>query len=168
MKCIGLLLTGFILPIALFAQRTVQLRNLWARPQVHVLFGDYTVSFTIKDINKALTLLSQTGDHTFATSCNLDTGGNYIIELYPGLRMEYHNSLEPILQKGVGAYLLLCGHAVVQNRKHKKLKAVVSDIQPLIEGVDLTDIKFYDPKTNKLLFSGNMAADMYYKDIGID
>lgn len=168
MKSILLVLLIFTVSLSSIAQHSVQMRNLWMEPQVHVLFEGYTISFTIKDINRALELLSETGDTTFGAISGLDTAGNYNVELYRGLHQEYHNKLQPLLQKGVGAFLLTAGHAYIENARRKKVPAIITDIQPLIEGVDVTTIKFYDPANNKLIFEGTMDAGMYNKDLGID
>ena len=168
MKQLSLLFMALVLSGHVFAQRTIRLRSMWERPQVHVLFEGYVVSFTIKDIDKALVLLYETGDHTYGKTCGLDTSGDYLIELYPGLKMEYINPLQPLMQKGVGAFLLSSGHAFVQNKKKRQLKTIVTDIEPIVGGQQQTVIKFYDPKNGKILFSGVMAADMYTKDIGLD
>ncbi len=168
MKSLKFLLFAFMLPAPLFAQRTVQMHTLWIRPQVHVVFSGYTISFTIKDIDKALTLLSETGDTTYGTSCGLDTSKDYNIELYPGTKMEYLNKLEPILQKGIGAFLLSAGHAYIKDKKHKIVRAVIMDIQPVKPGIDDAYMLFFDPRNNNMLFSGKMATDMYNKDLGIN
>ena len=163
-----LLLFAFIISTQSFAQHTIRMRTLWTPPQVHVLFSGYTISFTIKDINKALTLLAQTGDTTYGRSSGLDTAADYSIELYPGTGMQYRNRLGPLIQNGVGAFLISSGHAFIQNKKHKPVKAVLMDIQTLERGVDDAYILFYDPKNNNMLFSGKMAANMYHKDLGIN
>ena len=168
MKSKVLLLFAFILYGHAYAQRTIDMRNLWTRPQVHVLFQGYVLSFTIKDIDKALDLLYDTGDTTLGRSCGLDTGGNYNIELYPGTGKEYRSRLERIMEEGVGAFLLTAGHADIKDHKRKTVKAVIANIQTLPQGVDNAYILFYDPRNNVMLFSGRMAADMYKKDLGID
>jgi hypothetical protein len=168
MKSISLLLFAFILSATAFAQRTIQLRNLWIRPQVHVLFQGYSISFTIKDIDKALQLLSETGDTTYGTSCGLDTAGDYVVELFSGLKMEYHKPLQIILQKAVGAFLISSGHAYIVNPRHKIVRAVVSDIKPLSPGVDDAYVIFTDPNNDNTIFTGIMPADIYNKDLGID
>ena len=168
MKRISLLFVAFIVSFSVDAQHTVQMKNLWAEPQVHVLFDGYTVSFTIKDINRALVLLAETGDSTYGTSSGLDAAKQYSLELFSGYRTEYHNPLQPLLQKGVGAFLLTKGHAVIENEKHKIIKNIITDTQPLFGGLDITDVKFYDPRNNEMLFNGQIAADMYNKDLGID
>ncbi len=168
MKHLSLLFAAFLVSYTILAQRPVQMRTMWQRPQVHVLFNGYTISFTIKDINKALVLLYETGDHTYGTSCGLDTAGDYVIELYAGMRMEYRNPQQRMMQQGIGAFLLGTGHALVQNKKHKKVMSVNKDIEPLIEGQTGTVYKFYDPQNGMLFFYGVMPADMYTKDIGLD
>jgi hypothetical protein len=135
---------------------------------VHVLFGGYTVSFTIRDINRALQLMAEAGDSTYGTTSGLDTTKQYTVELYPGYRTEYRTTIQPMLQLGVGAFLLRKGKAVVQNPKHKKLKMITIDVTPVVDGENLTDIKFYDPANNNLVFNGQMIADMYNMDLGID
>ncbi len=135
---------------------------------MHVLFEGYTVSFTIKDINKALELLSETGDTTYGATSSLDTAKDHFLELYRGTRQEYRNRLQPLMQRGVGAFLLTAGRAYIETPKHKKVTDIIVDIQPIITGTDKVMIFFYDAKTKALLFSGTMSADMYNKDLGID
>jgi hypothetical protein len=168
LKYLSLLFSAFTLAFPSFAQRDVQMKNLWTRPQVHVLFQGYTLSFTIKDINKAMELLRATGDSTFKSSCALDTAGDYVVELYPGLRQEYHSELQRLLQKGVGAFLLTSGHAYIETSRHKILHGITTDIHPLVPGVEITVVKFYDPRTNTMLFDGIMPANLYNQDLGID
>ena len=168
MKRFAILITALILPFYCFSQHAVQLQNLWQEPQVHVLFQGYTVSFTIRDINRALELLAETGDSTYGITSKLDTAKQYAIELYPGFNTDYHNPLQPLLQKGVGTFLLSIGHAVIENHKHKKLKAVMVDLDKPVGIENVLDTKFYDPDTGKLLFSGQMAGELYGKDMGID
>src|SRR4051812_41385820 len=100
MKRIFLLFTFFISSFCSFAQRSVQIKNLWAEPQVHVLFGDYKISFTIRDINRALQLMAAAGDSTYGISCRLDSTKEYTVELFAGYRTQYHTSIQPILQFG--------------------------------------------------------------------
>ncbi len=168
MKIASLFLLACTLSFSAIAQRTIQIRNLWAEPQVHVVFEGYVVSFTIKDINRALVLLAETGDVSFDTTSRLDPSKQYNVELFSGYRTEYRNRLQPLLQKGVGAFLLTKGHAVVENSKRKKLKNIEVDIQPRLEGVNVYNVKFYDPNTSKLIFNGEMAIELYNKDLGIE
>ena len=168
MKYISLLLSAFVVAFSSFAQRTIQLRTLWEPPQVHVLFQGYTLSFTIKDINRAVELLVEAGDTTFGTTSGLDTARNYVIELYPGLRQQYHSRIEFLMQKGLGAFLLDAGHAIIENPKHKKIKNIESDMKPLIPGEVVTNVKFYDPVKGFLIFEGTIETSLYNKDLGID
>ena len=153
---------------SIHGQHPVEMRNLWAIPRVHILFEGYTVSFAIRDINKALILLRETGDSTNPENCALDTGRDYIYELYPGIHMEYHHLMQPLIQNVVGAFLLSAGHAVVENAKHKILGSLIMDIGMAGIGEQFVFIHFYDPKNHKLVFEGKMAVDMYKKDLGID
>ena len=168
MKRIFVFSAVFLLSYPAFPQHTVQMRNIWTRPQVHVLFEGYTISFTIKDVDKALMLLAETGDTSFGHASGLDTAKDYFCELYSGTRMEYHNALQALLQKGVGAFLLSAGHAYIENRKHKPVRSVIMDTETFPKGVDNAYILFYDPRNNKRIFTGKMAANMYNKDLGID
>ncbi len=154
--------------VTLRAQQTIQLHNLWAKPQVHVLFNGYIISFKIKDINRALELLAETGDTTYGRTSGLDTAREYHTELLSGLRMEYKTPLQPLLQRGVGVFLLMAGQAEVRNPRGKKLKEIVADIEPVKRDDEAAYIRFADPRNNYLLFSGSMATEMYKKDIGID
>jgi hypothetical protein len=168
MKQFLLLFAVFILPYSSFSQKTVELRNLWAQPQVHVLFEGYTISFTIRDIDRALVLLSERGINTYGNTSGLDTTRQHHIELYPGFRQQYRNNLQPMVQNGVGVFLLSKGRAVVRNPKRKKLKSVIMDVSPFTEGVRSTEVKFYDPKNDQLLFTGRLAESMRNADLGID
>ena len=168
MKGTALVFAIFILSFSACAQHTVQMKNLWAAPQVHVLFQGYKVSFTIKDIDRALELLAETGDTTYGTSSGLDTAKEYSIELYAGYRTQYHSKLQPLLQKGVGAFLLTKGHALIENGRHRKVKQITIDTQRMVEGESTTDIKFYDPYSDQLIFNGQMAGAIKNADLGID
>jgi hypothetical protein len=168
MKHISLFLAGFLFSCTLFAQRTIQMRNIWTRPQVHVLFEGYTISFTIKDINKALVLLAATGDSTYGTTSGLDTAKTYNYELYPGTHMQFKDPMQELLQKGVAAFLLTAGHAYIESPMHRQVSAVIADIQPFPGGVEQAYILFYDPANKKMLFTGMMASAMYNQDLGID
>ena len=168
MKRILLFFTVLLLSCSLFAQRIIPMRNIWTKPQVHVLFEGYTLSFTIKDINRALVLLSESGDTSFGSTSGLDTAKEYACELYSGTKMEYRSSLQNLLQNGVGAFHLTAGHAYIENPKHKQLQSIIADINAFPPGVDEAFIVFYDPRNNKRLFTGRMNVNMYNKDLGID
>ena len=157
-----LLLSGY-----LHAQQPIPIRNLWARPQVHVVFGEYTVSFTIRDINKALQLLRDNGQ-VFATPyCGLDTSKNYYFELYPGSHAEYKDTMQPLLQNQVAAFLLSAGRAEVMKNK-KPLGTIIMDLGEADLGEPSVFVSFFDPKSKTMLFSGKMPVCLYKKDIGID
>lgn len=168
MKSIISLLAALIFANSLFAQRTINMRNLWAKPEVHVLFQGYTLSFTIKDIDKALSLLVGTGDTTFGTSSRLVPGQKYSVELFPGSKTQYRNALQYLLQNQVATFLLTAAKAEVRNPRNKKVPEIIMDIQPTTDGVNEMYILFYDPRNNKLLYSGKMSPDMYKKDLGLD
>jgi hypothetical protein len=172
MKRLSFFLFLFLIPVLTPAQRPQKMRNLWASPQVHVFFGEYKVSFAIRDINKALSLLRQNGDSTHVASCSLDTSINYTFELYPGDRTQYRNATEPLLQNVVGCYLLSAGMAEVEYKKNKRktkhLEEVLVDIKSTSPDGDVMVVDFLDPETNKMLFSGQMPVILYKADIGID
>ncbi len=168
MKYASLLTLSLAMSAVLFAQRTVKLHNLWAKPQVHVLFEGYTLSFKIKDINRTIELLNEIGDTTYGITSGLDTLRQFPIELYPGLKLQYRNTLQPLMQRGVACFLLLSGQAHIVNKKKKKLKEIVANILPVKGDDELAYVNFYDPKNNKLLFSGCMPVGLYNKDLGID
>jgi len=168
MKRILLLFALFIVAYTAHAQRDIQMRNMWSRPRVHVLFEGYTISFTIRDVDRALRLLCETGDSTFGCTSGLDTGKDYKVELFSGVRMEYRNRLQNIMQNGVGAFLLMAGHAYIETPKRKQMQQVIADIKQFPGGVSNAFIIFTDPKNGKRVFTGRMSADMYNRDLGID
>ena len=151
-----------------FAQKTIALKNLWTRPQMHVSFNGYTISFAIRDINRALELLNETGEYMYGTKCTLDTSGNYFIELFDVSKPEYKTLIEPLIQNGVGSFLLTVGKAVIEDPKHK----IMPNVELSIEGGEFSSeyyqIQVFDPKTKKLIYSGRMNTAMYNKDMGID
>lgn len=157
-----------LIPWLAQGQYPQKLRNLWTRPQVHVLFGNYRVSFAIRDINKALMLLRREGDSTYVRSCLLDTALNYTYEMQAGVNTEYRQPAEVLIQNVVGPYLLSAGMAEVENRKLKKLERVLVDVNRSEMGLDIFTVDFYDPDTNEMIFSGEMPKVLYRLDIGID
>ncbi len=168
MKSYFIFLLALLLPISLCAQHPVAMRNLWARPQVHAIFNEYTLSFTIKDIDKSLALLRETGDNTHELTCGLDTAQNYTFELFPGSHAEYRYPIQAVLQNLIGCFLLTAGHAEIKNKRNKVLKEVIVDIEPLEPGDSVALVSFYDPKTKAMVFQGRLPADLYKKDLGID
>lgn len=154
-----------------FAQKEIKIRNLWIRPQVHVKFNEYTLSFSIRDINRALELLNEMDVYDYGTHIDLDTTGNYQIELLDDNHTQYKDALQPLIQNGVGVFLLTKGLTVVKNSTQKRahpLKTILMDYEDIAEGSDVVFMHFYDPATHKLLFSGKMKVDLYNKDMGID
>lgn len=167
MQRILLLFVTLVFCLPSSAQRKIEMRNLYAVPQVHVRFGVYTVSYIVKDINRALQLLTETGDSTFGTVCGLDTTRSYMVELYPG-KMQYNSPLQNLLQNGVGAYLLTTGHALIRNKHHKRVWTITANIDPAQEGETSSYTTFFDYKTNDMLFYGKLPLGLYGKDMGID
>lgn len=159
---------ALLFPVLCFSQRTIALCNLWAKPQVHVKFGDYNISFKIKDINRALELMTITGDSSYGRTSGLDESKEFFVELYPGLNMQYRDRMQPLMQRGVGVFLLLAGHAEVKKGRKKMLYEVIADISPVRNDAKFTYVNFFDPKTNAILFSGRMNSAMYNQDLGID
>lgn len=162
------LLLLLFLPAMLLAQRSVRLRNLWAKPRVHVSFAGYQVSFTVRDINKALRLLHENGNDLYGTMWPMDSAVDRYYEMYPGTHTEYKDPVEPLLQNGVGVYLLSVGLAEVEDRKHKRLAVIIDDMYPVEDGAPYTFASFYDPETHMMLFSGRIDAALIGKDPGID
>ena len=168
MKSCLIFLLALLSCISSHAQYPVQIRNLWTRAQVHIVFNDYTVSFSIKDINRTLAIFREMGDSSHPATCELDTGLNYSYELLPGNHAEYRHPMQSLMQNVVGAFLLTAGHAVITNKREKVLKEIIVDIDPLDPGDVEGLVSFYDPKTKKMLFQGKMARAIYRKDLGID
>ena len=168
MRIYSLIFLALFFPVLCFSQRTIKLCNLWAKPQVHVKFGDYYLSFKIKDINKALELMAKTGDSSFGLTSRLDESARYAIALYPGLDMEYRDRLQPLMQKGVGVFLLLAGHAEIRKGKRKVLHEIIADMRPVRNDAIYAYVNFFDPKTNAMIFSGRMNVAMYNQDLGLD
>ena len=168
MKSITVFLFAVLLSATSYSQKTTVLKNLWTRPQVHVLFNGYTISFAIRDINRTLLLLNETGDFSYGTQCNLDTAGNYYIELYDGTKTEYKSPIQPLIQNAVGCFLFTKGKAVVKNPKNKQLSMVEVESVEVNNSENFAFIHVFDPKTHKLIFSGKMAVGLFNMDMGID
>lgn len=165
MKCVFSLMVGLLVCASAFGQRPIKLNRLWTKPQVHVLFGGYKLSFTIKNINRTYELLNEVGDSTWGRTSGLDTAKQYTVELYAS-HLEYKNRLQVVMQHAVGTFLLSAGQAQVRY-KRRRLKSILMDIQPVAPDGNTVRILFYDPKNNKMIFSGDMPVDMYRQDIGI-
>lgn len=168
MKRYLIFLLALLPSYVLFGQHTVTMRNLWDRPQVHIVFNEYTLSFKIRDINKTLSILREMGDSTNDATCGLDTSLNYVYELFPGLHTQFRYPMQPLMQNVVGAFLLTAGHAHIVNKKHKVLPEIIADIEIAERGDTSSLVTFYDPKTKAMIFQGKMAFDLYKKDLGFD
>ncbi|HXS37232.1 MAG TPA: hypothetical protein VN721_11065 [Flavipsychrobacter sp.] len=167
-------LSFLILIIASFssaAQQKIKLRPLWHEPQVHIIFGNYDIYYTIKDINEAMKLLPNSDRALWGDSCGLDTNATYNIELLARRGNEYKNKLQPLLQEEVGAFLLLKGHALVQTHKHKNLRTLIANVGPIMDmgnGKSTCGVTFYDPRNQEMVFSGDMSANMSNMDLDIE
>lgn len=168
MKKLVFFLLAMVLATTLSAQHLTKIRNLWTRPQVHVFFEGYRVSFAIRDINKALALLRQEGDSTHIAVCKLDTAKDYNYALMPGTVTQYRDDMEPFIQNLIGPFLLTAGRAVVESGRHKYLKEIIVDVQSTGIGGETVFVEFFDPANNKRIFSGNMPRILYGMDLGID
>ncbi len=157
-------------PASSRAQQTITLKKLWIEPQVTVLFGDYRLLFTIKDIEKAMQLLPTSDQALYGASAALDKNRTYTIELLPGRRTEYRFPLQGIMQNAVGGFLLYRGHAAVMKGRHKELRSIDIKFGPPVDmdGYSTVSVTAYDPKDGAMIFSGVMNAEMYYKDLGLD
>jgi len=151
-----------------WCQKLVTMRNLWVKPEVHITFGDYTVAFTVHDINKSLKFLHEEGNIWGDSTYQLDTGKQYYAEIMAGLKMEYQFTVQAVLQNAVGAYLLSIGRAEVKDKKGVTLKTIVADVTYAENGEDVHFASFYSPKNNQLLFQGRLPATLRNRDIGID
>lgn len=168
MKRFLLCAVAILLSVGVWAQRSVKLIHLWEKPTVHVWFEGYLISFRVSDVNKALQLLAESGDSAYAHYEPLDTAGEFHAELYSGLKTEYKNTLQPLLQTVVGPFLLMSGRAEVTNPRRKKLDEVIADVMPVKQDAFVTYINFFDPKNKHLLFSGTMPMALYNKDLGLN
>ena len=165
--CFFLLL---ILSFSAAAQQIVKLKTLWTKPEVKLVFRDYFIYFRIKDMDKAMQFLSEDDKKLYGATSGLDTNKVYIVEVEQGSNVEYMNDVQPLLQKAVGAYLLMSGHANVETKHHKKLREIEVNIGPAQDynGFFRVPVTIYDPKNGKMIFYGLMDDGMYKKDIGFD
>lgn len=172
MKSLCSSLLVLILSFPASAQQIIQLRTLWTKPEVKLVFRDYCIYFRIRDINKAMQFLSEPDKKIYGTKSVLDTNKVYVVELESGTstNVQYLNDLQPLIQNAVGCYLLMSGHAAVETKRHKKIHKIEAHIGPAndFDGFFRVPVTIYDPKTGKMIFSGNMDDDMYKKDIGFD
>lgn len=150
------------------AQHNIHLRNLWVEPNIHIFFQGYTVSFALKDVNKAMYMQHfELGDVQLPTQCDLDSNKHHYFELFSSPNILYRNAMQEYLHVAIGCYLLGIGKAHILNPKKKLVPDIIEDVDPN-ENSPFLYIKYYDAKTHSLLFSGRMLRGMYHKDIGID
>ncbi len=170
MRSLTAFLILFTMPFAVSGQQTIQLKTLWTKPEVKLVFRDYNIYFRIKDINKAMHFLSEADKKVYGTTSGLDTNKIYVVELESGINVQYLNDLQPLLQNAVGSYLLMSGHAAVETKRRKKIHKIEVRVGPAndYDGFFRVPVTMYDPKTGKMIFSGQMDDDMYKKDIGFD
>jgi len=170
MKRVLSLLTLIVLTLPAFAQQTVTLKKLWSRPQVRLIFGEYNLYFTIKDIDKAMGFLPDLEKEMYGDSSGLDTNMRYVTELRPGPNMEYRNDLQPLLQNAVGAFLLISGHAIIETNNGRRIKNVEVHIGEArdVNGFYMVPVTIYEPGTQSIIFSGKMDTELYRKDLGVD
>jgi hypothetical protein len=159
-----------MLSLPSFAQQNVTLKKLWTRPEVHLIFGQYNIYFTIKDIDKAMGFLPDLEKEMYGDSSGLDTNRVYTVELEQGRHMEYHFALQPLLQNGVGAFLLLSGHAYIETNNGRKVKTIEVHIGQAMDfnGFYTAPVTIYEPETQSMVFSGAMDTELYHKDLGVD
>jgi hypothetical protein len=163
----------FLFLVALYArspaQEIVKMHPLWAHPQVHVMFGEYDLYFTIHDINRAMSFLPDNQQVIYGKTSGLDTGATYNIQLLAGRQVQYRTTLEPLIQNGVGAFILLSGRALITKRG-KTQKQITAEPGPAVDlnGTYTMSVNFYDCRTHQMLFSGIMDASLYHKDLGFE
>jgi len=145
------------------AQQKIKLVKMWHKTQMHVIFHEYHLFFSIRDIDQTMRYLYESDPKTYDSTSGLDTNQLYQTEL-EARDMEYHNKLQPLMQKDVGVFLLLRGHAYIEDSRHKKVKNIIAHIGEAIDinGNFFVPVNFFDPKTNKLLFAGVMNVSIQH------
>lgn len=159
--CTILLVT---MAIAAVAQQKIKLRRLWQRTQVHVIFNEYHLFFSIRDMDQTIRYLHESDPQLYDSTTGLDSNLLYQTEL-EARDMEYHNSLQPLIQKEVGVFLLLRGRAYIEDSRHKKIKTIIARIGEPIDtnGNLFVPVNFFDAKTNKMLFAGVMNVSIQHR-----
>lgn len=147
------------------AQHPVKLVRLWSKPEVHLLYRDYHIFFTIKDINTTMRYLHEINPALYDSTSHLDTNKLYSVELVDGRDMEYMKRLQPLLQNEVAAYLLYKGRAYIQTDKKKKVSRIIVNAGPVENhgNVAMVMMHFYDAKTKKELFAGLMNVELQHR-----
>jgi len=152
------------------AQHPIKLVRLWKQPEVHLIYREYHLFFTIKDINTAMKYLHQINPEEYDSSSHLDTNRLYSVELVDGRDMEYMKRLQPLLQNEVAAYLLYKGHAYIMDPKHKKVRTIIANAGPRENrsGSETVMIYFFDAKTKKQLFAGMMNVELQHRYLELE
>ncbi|NDC39957.1 MAG: hypothetical protein EBZ77_00130 [Chitinophagia bacterium] len=150
------------------AQRIVTTRNLWVRPEVHITFNGYTLSFALKDINKTLKLLESDGTPYTDAQLKLDTGQQYAVELYPGLRMEYQFPVQALIQNVTGAYLMSIGKVEIKDPRQRVVTSFILDVDYDSHGASQYLVTCFDTRRKTMIFQGRLPASLLNRDIGID
>lgn len=164
MRRVACLLLLLIVTYSCAAQQKIKLVKLWHKTQVHVIFHEYHLFFSIRDIDQVMSYLHQSDSATYDSTSGLDTNLLYQTEL-EARDMEYHNKLQPLMQKEVGVFLLLHGHAYIEDSRHKKIKTIVARIGEAIDtnGNFFVPVNFFDAKTGKMLFAGVMNVGIQHR-----
>ncbi len=159
-----------IVSFSCFAQHPVKLVRLWKKPEVHLLYREYHIFFTIKDINTTMKYLHEINPDLYDSTSHLDPAQLYSVELVDGRDMEYMKRLQALLQNEVAAYLLYKGHAYIETSEHKKVSKIIANAGPVENhgGILVVMIHFYDAKTNKELFAGLMNAELQHRYLELE
>lgn len=149
---------------AAVAQQKIKLQKLWQKTQVHVIFNEYHLFFSIRDMDQTMRYLHESDPQLYDSTTGLDSSLLYQTEL-EARDMEYHNSLQPLIQKEVGVFLLMRGRAYIEDSRHKKIKTVIAHIGEPIDtnGNLFVPVNFFDAKTNQMLFAGVMNVSIQHR-----
>jgi hypothetical protein len=168
MRKLLLLLCAIFLMLSARSQQKVAIRNLWARPEVHITYNGYKLAFTIRDIDKTLGFLREAGDIAAPPTCELDTGRDYFYEIATGLHPEYQYPIQEVMHTLAGAYLLNLGHVVIIAPGRKKpLKEIIVNFSATEPGEEKALVTFYDPANRAIIFQGWLNMAIYKRDLGI-
>lgn len=159
-----------IISLSSYAQHTIKLVRLWRQPEVHLLYRQYHIFFTIKDINTTMKYLHEINPALYDSTSHLDTNKLYSVELVDGRDMEYMKRLQPLLQNEVAAYLLYKGRAYIQTANKKKVKTIIANAGPVENhgNVAMVMIHFYDARTSKELFAGLMNVELQHRYLELE
>ena len=146
------------------AQQKIKLVKMWRPMQMHVIFHEYHLFFNLRDMDQAMSYLHEANPKMYDSTTGLDSNKLYQTEV-ESMDMEYRNALQPLMQKDVGVYLLLRGHAYIEDRYHKKIRKIVARIGEALDtnGMFFVPVTFYDAHTDKMLFSGIMNVSLQHR-----